>query len=763
MKFNQPLRMMRAICCVFGALAVQAAATTFHVSPQGNDNWSGEPSDPDAAAGDGPLATLDGARRKVRAHFAEGVAGPVTVLIRGGEYTLDQTLIFGVEDSGTEQSPITYRAYPGEKPVFTGGVRLGDWKKLDMNPKHASKEALGNLWVHDLPEEVQGAWRITSLYAGQEILARASSPKFRISPQHKNDELNAQPKDIFRNTKADDEAIVFRRDFVFNEGDLREYETPEDIEVLVEPKHKWLINILPLASVDVAARTAHFTVPPTYGVRANQMYWIENAIEHLKKPGEWVFQSQRGRVYYWPKSDNPNGEDIRAPQLQEFIRVEGIEDKQPVRFLHFEGLTFRHGLRDTWQEDDKGLQHDWEMYDKGNAVLRFRHAEDASVRGCTFQASSGTAVRLDLHCQRITVADSVFSHLGGTGILLSGYAPGTKDVNKHNTITNNYLHHVGALYLHSPAIFIAQSGHNTITHNTIHDLPYNGMIISGCRPHEMLRARPLANRREWNNSLRMEEIEPFIAEFKQLNMPNRAVINAMEPLLHARENLIEYNEIARVMLRLHDGNGIYLSAMGKNNIIRRNYFFDIFRTNGTIRPDDDSAPCTIEENVSVHCGALYQVKGETVVRNNFALNVGFYCMRRFLHKEMDHEVYYNNDDGMNYQDPNRQGPYVFELFRRVSNSLVYCAKGLPVGERGTDLIDSARRGEAEVGMLYTDPMFDMEAMKQRVFRFLPDSPAHKLGIQPVDLSKAGSTLAPKTDGWLYANGLASSKPADSQR
>jgi len=737
----------------FACPAFAASAVRFYLSPNGNDAWSGLKEQSDVAGSDGPLATLDGVRRKVREHRAKGVVGPVTVEIRGGEYTLDRTVVFGVEDSGNEKSPVTYRAYPGEKPVFTGGIRLSQWKKLEAYPEHASKEARGNLWVHDIPEERKGKWRITSLYAGQDMLTRAYSPNLKIAPEHKSDELNAQPKDIFRSTKADDEPIVFRRDFAFNQGDLRAHETPEDIEVLVEPKHKWLINILPLASVDVASRTAHFAVPPTYGVKANQTYWIENAIEHLKEPGEWVFQSKEGRVYYWPKSSDPSGEDIRAPYLQEFIRVEGVEDKQPVRFLHFEGLTFRHGLRDTWRPDDKGLQHDWEMYDKGSAVLRFRHAEDSSVRGCTFQASSGTGLRLDLHCQRITVADNIFENLGGTGILLSGYAPGTKDVNKHNTITNNYIHHVGELYFHSPGIFIAQSGHNTITHNTIHDLPYNGMIISGCRPHELLRAKPLANRREWNRSLRMHEIKPFIAPFKDLNRPNGDVINAIEPLLHARENLIESNEIARVMLRLHDGNGIYLSAMGKNNLIRKNYLFDIYCTNGTIRPDDDSAPCTIEENVSVHCGALYQIKGETVVRNNFALNVGFYCMRRFLHKEMDHEVYFNNDDGMNYQDPNRQGPYVFELFRRISNSIVYCAKGLPEAGRGADLIDPARRGAAEVGLLYTDPRFDMEAMKRRVFRFLPDSPAHKLGIKPIDLSKAGSTLAPKTDGWMYEDGL----------
>ena len=65
------------------------------------------------------------------------------------------------------------------------------------------------------------------------------------------------------------------------------------------------------------------------------------------------------------------------------------------------------------------MQHDWEMYDKGNAILRFRHAEDASVSNCEFNASSGTGIRLDLYCQRIKVASNHLHHLGGTGIVLT--------------------------------------------------------------------------------------------------------------------------------------------------------------------------------------------------------------------------------------------------------------------------------------------------------------------------------------------------------
>ena len=47
----------------------------------------------------------------------------------------------------------------------------------------------------------------------------------------------------------------------------------------------------------------------------NNRYFVENAIDHLDEPGEWVFDSEEDRVYLWPTGD-PNKMDIRAPYIQ---------------------------------------------------------------------------------------------------------------------------------------------------------------------------------------------------------------------------------------------------------------------------------------------------------------------------------------------------------------------------------------------------------------------------------------------------------------
>ena len=91
---------------------------TFFVAVDGNDSWSGTLSGPNAEGTDGPFATLAGARDAVRRmKAANPLSQPVTVMVRGGAYYLDETLVFGPQDSGAKECPVSYTAYPGETPV----------------------------------------------------------------------------------------------------------------------------------------------------------------------------------------------------------------------------------------------------------------------------------------------------------------------------------------------------------------------------------------------------------------------------------------------------------------------------------------------------------------------------------------------------------------------------------------------------------------------------------------------------------------------
>ena len=71
----------------------------FYVATDGSDAWSGTQAEPNAEQTDGSFATLQRARDAVR-ELKKEKKGPIAVLVRGGAYYLEETLVFGPQDSG---------------------------------------------------------------------------------------------------------------------------------------------------------------------------------------------------------------------------------------------------------------------------------------------------------------------------------------------------------------------------------------------------------------------------------------------------------------------------------------------------------------------------------------------------------------------------------------------------------------------------------------------------------------------------------------
>jgi hypothetical protein len=729
----------------------QANKADFYVSPDGSDSWSGTLEKPTVDRTDGPFLTPFKARDAVRG--LGDARRDILVLFRGGSYSLHKTFVLGLEDSAADGHTVTYAAYPEEAPVFSSGIRIQGWTELEYRPEGLPELARAKVWVADVPESLG---RFRTLYDGDRRLPRARSKPFEVAYRDNEREL----EDAHTTLK-------------FASGTIKAWDNVEDVEI-IQRRLVFTVSILSLTSVDEERGFAK-TDAPAYGrlleitggrpwdvKEGEQAIWVENVLEALDGPGDWVLNTQERKVYLWPLGDSPS-DNIVAPSLSELFRVEGEIDldgptDKPVRGIVFRGLSFTQADRGVVVEGDKSIQHDWEIIDKADALVRFRGAEECLVEDCRFANSGGSAIRLDLHCQRNTVRNNEISHLGGAGVLLIGYGPGTKDVSKYNTVANNHIHHNGEIYWHSHGIVMWQSGENRIANNYIHHMPRKAICVTGVRPQffspdEFLeRAHPPI--RENTPSIRWHEIDDSDAVkacAESMPWEECDVIDWPEvlPYLHTRNNIVEDNEICRVGEILADGSAINVSGAGEGNTVRRNYIHHIFgRFHGAIRTDDYQRCARFEENIvykTTNCG--FCTRHENYWINNVIVDVRPGNSVWIGERRYDGTVFRGNivlqptgdleffELSLHHRMSSTVHEHLAKMKRGEINGNIYYQADAPSGV--STQLERIREAGHDKDSVYADPLFvDWE---KGDFRLRAESPALKMGIKSIDMDKIGLT------------------------
>ena len=711
-----------------------------YVSVEGSENATGSISE--------PFASIPAAVDALREMREKGDERPATIYLREGRHVLTETLVLGLKDgyasaqalndsevgAGDLPEPfLTFAAYPGENAVISSGIAVESWQKLKDFPADLPQVAVGKVWVADFPE---GMDKFYTLYDAQGRLKRARAEGFVP-------------------TKMGD-----RRTLYFPKGKMKNWDNLQDVELNIRPSRAWMINMLPLASVDEAKQMAKTKVSATYEmgklahwVHTNDGYsaWIENTLEALDEAGEWVIDSRKRKIYLWPSHPDEHGAPvgILVPRLSELIRVEGEIDYEgpsdrAVSGIAFSGITFSHADRWAWTQDEGrvgwGMQHDWDMFDRPTAMLRFRGAEACQVLDCTFKNSGGSALRFDLHAQHNIVANCELLRLGEAGILLAGYGPGTKDVNHHNSIINNHIHHFSEITWHSPAIWAWQSGYNHIAHNYIHHSGYAGILVTN-------RVEP--NRRldgEGGRTVRHHEIDEAIIKNTKENYDSW---KQREKYNHSRHNVVENNEITHCVQLLSDGNCIYVSGAGTGNIIRYNYLHDNLEHSmpAPIRCDDDQHETLIYGNViynNFSFSAGIASKGVNDIINNVIAKPLVVPKSGYLSFEwvpvtgskVHHNIIISHPDGGIANNERPRIGQTKNLPNIEETEMDYNLYYHPTDAHWMDAhFARMRKLGLEQNSIFADPMFiDPENGN---FGFKEGSPAIALGIEALDVSQMG--------------------------
>lgn len=336
---------------------------------------------------------------------------------------------------------------------------------------------------------------------------------------------------------------------------------------------------------------------------------IINAPETLTEPGEWIVDSSARKIYHIASNGRRPDHSIVAPGLHELLFIGGSMES-PVRNITIDGISFQHTLRKEWRQNEKCIQHDWESVDTANAIIRFRNAEDCTIKNSSICMGGSAGVRMDQLARRNRIENCEISGLGGNGIILGGLYFDTRDVNKGNIIRNNHIYNTGLIKFDGCGIIIAQSGSNQILNNLVHDTGYSGIVLTG-----ILNLSFGWTGRELGRLISEEFLEQV-----GLTRSTREW-NRINPYLYTADNLVERNEIFHTALRCGDGNPIYLRGAGTGNIVRENFVHHAVHDHGGIRMHDGQRGTAVERNVvyiSTYSGI--QIKGANRIINNIIID-----------------------------------------------------------------------------------------------------------------------------------------------
>ncbi len=431
-------------------------ARVFHVAPFGSDRASGDEGH--------PLESLEGARDRIRALRREGQTIPGGIEVRvEGVFRVGQTFRLSAEDSGTAESPVVYRAAAGAKPVFRGGVELGEPGRLDA--LSAPERLLGDMvdkvvvWelpyagVGELPPFELGGFSsgrgfgthpVVELFVDGEPMVWARWPNEGFVKTV--DVLGPLTLGAWDNKKGTKEGR-----FVYAGDRPSRWVGEPDAWLYGYWFWDWADSYEKIESIDLEKNEITLAKPwHQYGFRKEQRYFAVNVLSELDAPGEWYLDRASRRVYLYPKGD------LRGAKVELSLLKEPMVWAEGVSHLRLEGLS-------------------WEL--GGADGLRVVGGERVELVGCTVRKLGGNGIEVQGGRHHVVRSCDIHT-LGRGGVILAGGDRKILLAGGH-LLENNHIHHLSRVdHTYTPGVLLDGVG-NKVRHNRIHHVASSAMRVGG--------------------------------------------------------------------------------------------------------------------------------------------------------------------------------------------------------------------------------------------------------------------------------------------